>query len=79
MKEGSEKFLLFNFKTRLQVMIKLEGDKVRDLGRGPYLFELKIHDPQYKKSEYRADLITAKLCDPKEVVRFVNGELSGVR
>lgn len=77
--EGKEKFLMFNFKSRSQVIIKLEGDKVRDLGKGPYFFDLKILNPKYKKSEYRAELLKAQICDPKKAIRFVDGELKEIK
>jgi hypothetical protein len=79
MSEGKEKFLLFNFKSRSQVIIKLQGDKVRDLGKGPYFFDLKILNPKHKESEYRAELLNAQICDPKKVIRFVDGELNKVK
>jgi hypothetical protein len=77
--EGKEKFLMFNFKSRSQVIIKLEGGKVRDLGKGPYFFDLKILNPKHKESEYRAELLKAQICDPKKAIRFVDGELKEIK
>jgi hypothetical protein len=73
--DGKETFLMFNFKSRAQVIINLKGDKVRDLGKGPYLFDLKILNPKHKKNEYRAEILKVQTCEPKDTIRFVDGEL----
>lgn len=77
--EGKEKFLMFNFKSRSQVIIKLEGDKVRGLGKGPYFFDLKILNPKHKESEYRAELLKVQICDPKKAIRFVDGKFKEIK
>jgi hypothetical protein len=79
MTEGKEKFLMFNFKSRSQVLIKLKGNKLRNLGKGPYLFDLKILNPKHKESEYSAELLKFQKCDPKKVIRFVDGELKEIK
>lgn len=77
--EGKEKFLIFNFKSRSQIIIKLKGDKVRGLGKGPYFFDLKILNPKHKENEYAAKLLKVQNCDPKKVTRFVDGELKEIK
>jgi hypothetical protein len=77
--EGRERFLIFNFKSRSQVIIKLLGTKVADLGRGPYLFDLNILNPKHKEHEYRAEILRIQKCDPKKIVRFVDGELKEIK
>lgn len=72
---NDSKILLFNLKTRSQVIINLNGDKVKNLGKGPYLFHLEILNPKYKLKRYEAKIIDFSICEEKEVVRFVDGEL----
>jgi hypothetical protein len=70
------KFLLFNFKTRSEVKIKLDMQEARKLQKGPYLFELEILNPEYRQKEYRAKIRSFSSCKAQEVVRFVDGELN---
>lgn len=75
LKDDREKFLLFNFKTRSQVQIKLKGKELDKLDKGPYLFDLRILNPLYKKNVYEAEILNVSKCIPDNVVRFVDGEL----
>jgi len=69
------KFLLFNFKTRSEVKIKLDMQEARKLQKGPYLLELEILNPEYRQKEYQAKIRSFSSCKVHEVVRFVDGEL----